>query len=191
MLTSCGGGTMSENTYLGKLPSMALDYQDQLDGLKAKGEKATSVDEAFKISKEIELKEKEAEQAIKEYFEAGTLKTPLKFEENPVEKFTVKSIKITGATLSNLRIEAAISLKEDLKNEYGNYEKFVFGYINVLDTEGAKIGETVVLASNSSGNPEFKAGAEIILVGSMRYLKDFVNLETLQFISKEQYDKGK
>ena len=192
LLSSCGGGgSLSENDYLGKLPSMANKYQTEIDGLKEKAKQATDMDDAFKYQKEYKLKKEEADKAIEEYMATAEFANPIPFENLPENKFEIEEITITGASRTRMNMEAKVKIKEDMKNEYGGNEKYFFGYFKAVDAEGNTLGKVGVFASKLSGGGPFTANMETTINGSLDKLSEMDNFNKLIFISRDEYNKLK
>ena len=191
LLYSCGGGGMSENKYLGELPAMANKYETEIDELKQKAKEATDMEDAFKYEKEYKLKKEEADQAIVGYVEGHEFTETIPFKELDGSRFTVESIAVTGASRERVNFEATIKVNEDYKNEYGGWEKYIFGYIKAVDAEGNTLGKATVLASPMGARKEYHAGDSEKLSGGIRPLSELGEFAAIQFISKEEYDQAK
>lgn len=192
VLAGCGGGgSVQENEFLGTLPGLAANYDTQLEELKQKAKESTSMDDAFKYDKEYDLLKEEADKKMEETFAATKFEKGIPFQGLESDRFTVETMTATGAGRTRLNLEATVKAKEDLKNEYGGWEKYIFGYIVVVDAQGGFLGDPTVLASAMGARPEYKAGDEIKMTGSIGPLKDFVNFAAIKFISKEEYESKK
>jgi len=186
VLAGCGGGgSVQENEFLGTLPGMAANYDTQLEDLKTKAKESTSMDDAFKYDKEYDLLKEEADKKIEEAFATTNFEKGIPFQGLDSDRFTVETLTATGAGRTRLNLEATVKAKEDLKNEYGGWEKYIFGYIAAVDAQGAFLGEPTVLASAMGARPEYKGGDEIKLTGSIGPLKDFVNFAAINLSAKK------
>jgi len=192
VLSSCGGASMTDNTYLGQLPSISKKYQDLEDEYKEKGKKATDMDDAFKYDKEYKLAKDEGEKAVKEYLATYQFDTPIVFDANPDYQFEISDLKVDGASYTRVNLVLKATMKEDVKNKYGGFQKYIFAYIKALDSEGKIIGNPTVMASPMGGKlPKFEKGVEINIKGGIGNLRDFENFDRIVFISKEEYNKIK
>ncbi len=188
---SCGGGSFSENQYLGKLPAIAAKYQVEIDKLKEKAKTSTDMNDAFKYNKEYKLKKEEAGKAIDEYLISANFPNAIKFDNNPDYKFEVVEIRIDGASRKRINLKAKVKIKEDLKNKYGGNIKYFFAYIKAVDKEGNTLGKPTVMSSSLSGGGPYLAGNEAEVSGSIGDLSKFIGFEKIIFISKDEYSKTK
>ncbi|MCK5856646.1 MAG: hypothetical protein KAG64_04105 [Bacteroidales bacterium] len=192
VLSSCGGASMKDNTYLGQLPSISNKYQDMGDEYKEKAKKATDMDDAFKYDKEYKLAKEEGKKVVKEYLEANKLDTPIPFEEYSDSRFTIVSLSVDGASVKRVNFVATVKMKEDVKNKYGGFEKYIFAYLKAVDSEGNAIGKPSVLASPMGGKvPKFEKDVEVEVKGSLSNLREFEDFDKVVFISKGEYEKTK
>lgn len=191
IISSCGGGGLSDNQYLGKLPALANKYDTQIDELKEKGKQATDMEKAFEYDKKYKLMKEEADNAIDEYMATAEFTTPIPFDNNPDYKFEVLEITISGASRSRVNLKAKVKIKEDLKNKYGGNEKYFFGYIKAVDKDGNTLGKPTAMSSSLSGGGPYLADAEAEISGSIGSLSEFIGFEKIIFISNEEYKKTK
>lgn len=189
-LLSCNGSQMKENKYLGKLPSMAAEFEKNIDALEKEIKASKDLEEAFKLDKEFkELKEK-ARKEIVLYMNAYDFPAiPIKdLESNP---FTTTELKVNNASKSRVNLKGKVKIEKDLKNKYGGYEKSFFAYIKAVDENGEIIGKPTVMASDMSNRGPFKKGSQVEMFGSIGPLAQLVNLDRIEFISKEEYQQNK
>ena len=191
MLSSCGGGSLADNDYLGKLPAMADKYQTEIDGLKEKAKQATDMDDAFKYQTEYKLKKEEADKAIEEYMVTAEFANPIPFEALPESKFEIIDVIITGASRVRVNFKSRVKIKEDLKNKYGGNEKYFFAYFKAVDKEGNMLGKPGVMASKLSGGGPYTADMESVITGSLDKLYEMATFDKLVFISQEEYKQNK
>jgi len=191
LMSSCGGGSLSENDYLGKLPAMADKFQTEIDGLKEKAKQATDMDDAYKYQTEYKLKKEEADNAFDEYLKTVEFANPMSFENLPENKFEILDITITGASRTRVNFESKVKVKEDLKNKYGGNEKYFFAYFKAVDKEGNMLGKPGVMASKLSGGGPYTADMETTITGSLEKLNEMANFEKIIFISQEEYKNNK
>jgi hypothetical protein len=191
LITSCGGGSLAENKYLGKLPAIAKKYQTEISELKEKAKQATDMDDAFKYNKEYKLKKEEADKAFDDYMATAEFANQIIFDNNPDYKFEVVEIIIDGASRTRVNLKAKVKINEDIKNEYGGNKKYFFAYFKALDKEGNMIGRPSVMSSSLGGGGPYVAGMETELSGSLEGLSELIGFEKIVFISKEEYKNKK
>jgi len=190
VLSSCGDGGMKDNTYLGKLPSISKKYQDKEEALEEKAKKSTDMEDAYKYSKEAKLVDEEGDKAIEEYLTTNTFEMPIPFDNNSESKYEILSLNIDNASMTRINLILTIKLKEDIKNEYGNFKKNIFAYIKAIDKSGSMLGKPGVMAFTYRGEkPE--AGTEATLKGSVGNLREFEEFDKIVFLSKEEYNAVK
>ena len=192
ILSSCGGASMTDNTYLGQLPSISKKYQDLQDEYKEKGKKATDMNDAFKYDKEYKLAKDEGKKAVEEYLNTYKFDTPLMFDANPDYLFEISDFKVKGASYTRVNLVLNATMKEDIKNKYGGFEKYIFAYIKALDAEGNLIGKPTVMSTPLGGkHPKFEKGVVVEMSGGIGNLREFENFDRIVFISKEEYKELK
>lgn len=196
LLVCCGdgsGGGSSSNQYLGKLPGIAKNYVDRIDGLKKDLEESTDMEESFSLSKEIKLLKKEANKAIEEYV-ANNQITNIPFEQKVDYKFTIKEVSVHPeytSSASRLQLIGKVDITEDIKNEYGGFEKNFFAYIKAVDKEGNSLTSGYGVMMNYNNRGPFKANMEVEMYGSLDGPADMINFEKIVFVSKEEYSNNK
>lgn len=196
LLADCGdgsGGGSSSNKYLGKLPGIAKDYVDQIDGLKKDLKESTDREESFSLDKEIDLLEEEGENTIIEYLASNPIKN-LPFEQKADYGFTIKEVSVHpkySSSASRLQLIAKVTFNEDLLNEYGGFTSNFFAYVIAVDKEGNSLTRKHGVMMNYNIKGPFKANMEAEAYGSLDGPADLVNFEKFVFVSKEELEKKK
>lgn len=196
LLVCCGdgsGGGSSSNQYLGKLPGIAKNYVDRIDGLKKDLEESTDMEESFSLSKEIKLLKKEANKAIEEYVANNPI-TNIPFEQKVDYKFTIKEVSVHptySSSTSYLHLIAKLKVDEDIKNEYGGFERTIFAYVIAVDKEGNSLLKKPGVFASGFKSQNYTKGMDSELGGGISDLNNLVNFEKLVFVSKAEYDKLK
>ncbi len=191
-LSSCGGGSVSTNQYLGKLPGIAKKYTEKIDTKKKEIEACTDMNKAFKLNKEVKALDKESDKAIEEYLKSNPPKA-LPFEQKADYPFTIKEIMVDTAyssSISRISFMAKVKIDQDILNNFGNPPGFArnfFAYFKAVDKEGKSLTRSGVLMNRT--HPPFKANMEVEMYGSLDGLANLTNFAKLVFISKVDYDK--
>ncbi len=186
LFISCGGGSDSivKNEHLGDLPGIAKNYLDKIDAKKKELKENTDRDKAFKLAKEVELLDDEAENMVKEYLTSNPItKVPFAMEfEYP---FTINELSVLKSSDSRIEFKAKITMTKDVP-------KRLFAYIKAIDKEGNQLTKkNGVMGEITFKKRSFKANEEIELSGSVDGPADLVNFDKLLFVSKEVYEKRK
>lgn len=191
-LVSCGGGgaSMKTNEFLGELPSLEKKYYSEIKEKEKKAEECTDMEEAFKLSKEAELLEKEKKQKIEEYIAANPLTKPVPFEALEGTRYTINGLVINKAQSGNLNLKLSMKINEDIKNEYGGIEKSLFIYYKAVDSRGIDIPDSKTVATNFK-RIKLTTGTDYEAFGSWKSseimkMEDFAKVVE---ITKEEYDK--
>ncbi len=192
LLVSCGGSgggiTSVSNEYLNNLPSIAKDYATQVNTKEEAIHKNTSMEDAFKLEKELDLLKEEWAAKIKENAAANPITKPLPFEALPGMLYTVNQITVKTANKSNLSLEFDVTVNQDIKNEYGSFEKSLFIYFTAIDQQGNEIPKTTSVAVNYK-REEMKSGLKFTSSGQLGPLANLENFAKLKLISKEVYEE--
>ena len=186
IIASCGGGSDSvvTNEHLGDLPSIAKNYVDKMETKKQEIKLNTDQGEAFKLYKESELLEEEAEKKVEEHLVAHPI-SGIPFEMISKYPFTVKDISVFRCSDTRIEFKANITMTE-------NHPKRLFVYIKAVDSEGNQLTrKNGVMGESSFTKKSFKEGEEIELSGSVDGPADLVNFDKLLLVSKEEYNKRK
>jgi len=191
ILSSCGGGSISENEFLGKLPGLSEKYQSEIDEFKEKVKQATDMDDAFKYEKKYKLAKEEADRVISEYFTTSILDAPIPFEIAVESKYEILDLHLSGASRTRIDLKCNVKIKEDLKNKYGGFEKYFFAYIKAIDKDGNIIGKPTVMASSMGNSEPYTAGLDVTISGSIGNLRYFSDFDKIIFITKNEYEKNK
>lgn len=191
LLVGCGGET-SSNKYLGKLPGIAKEYSEDIDGLKKDLKESTDMAKSFSLDKEIDLLEEESDKAIEEYLASNPI-TNIPFEQQGDYQFTVKEVSVHpkySSDASRLQFIAKVTITEDIKKSFGFARDF-FAYIKAIDKEGKSLTRRYGVMMNYNNRGPFKANMEVEMAGSLDGPADMVTFEKLVFVSKEEYEKQK
>lgn len=192
LISGCGGsgGGLSSvnNDYLNNLPSIAKDYTSKVDAKEEAIHKNTSMEDAFKLEKELDLLKEEWAAKIKETFAKNPVSKPLPFDALADTPYKVNQITVKTANKSNLSLEFDITVNQDIKNEYGSFEKTVFLYFTAMDKQGNEIPETTSVAVNYK-REEMKSGLKFTASGQLGPLANLENFAKLKLISKEVYEE--
>jgi len=192
LLLVCCGGETSSNKYLGKLPGIAKEYSEDIDGLKKDLKESTDMAESFSLDKEIDLLEEESDKAIEEYLASNPI-TNIPFEQQGDYQFTVKEVSVHpeyNSSASRLQFIAKVTITEDIKKSFGFARDF-FAYIKAVDKEGKSLTRRYGVMMNYNNRGPFKANMEVEMAGSLDGPADMVTFEKLVFVSKEEYEKQK
>lgn len=186
LFTSCGEGSNSivSNDHLGELPGIAKNYADKMEAKKQEIKVNTDQGDAFKLHKESELLEEEAEKAVEEHLVAHPILN-IPFEMKSEYPFTIKDISVFRCSDTRIEFKANVTMIK-------NHPKRLFAYIKAVDTEGNQLTrKNGVMGESSFSKKSFKEGEEIELSGSVDGPADLVNFDKLLFVSKEEYNKRK
>lgn len=186
LFASCGGGSNSieTNEHLGDLPGIAKNYIDKMEAKKEEIKLNTDQDKAFKLHKESEILEDEAEKKVEEHLVAHPI-SGIPFEMKSEYPFTIKDIAVKRCSDSRIEFKANATMTK-------NYPKRLFVYIKAVDAEGNQLTrKNGVMGESSFSKKSFKEGEEIELSGSVDGPADLVNFNKLLLVSKEEYNKRK
>ncbi|MBV1923659.1 MAG: hypothetical protein KUG68_06510 [Flavobacteriaceae bacterium] len=184
LITSCGGGSdsVSTNEHLGELPGIAKNYSDKMVAKKEEIKLNTDQDKAFKLYKESEILEEEAEKKVEEHLVAHPINN-IPFEMISEYPFTIKDIAVKRCSDTRIEFKANVTMTK-------NYPKRLFAYIKAVDVDGNQLTrKNGVMGESSFSKKSFKEGEEIELSGSVDGPADLVNFEKLLFVTKEEYNK--
>jgi len=122
LLACCGDGSSSgaDNKYLGKLPGIAKQYSEEIDGLKKDLKESADMEEAFSLDKEIDLLEEESDKAIEEYLASNPI-INIPFEQQGDYKFTIKDVSIHPkypSSASRIQFLAKVTINEDIVSKF-------------------------------------------------------------------------
>jgi len=192
-LNSCGNNASSiENEYLGKLPSLEKQYFNEMEEKEKEVKECTDMEDAFTLTKELELLKEELQNNINEYSEANPIANSLPFRALPETQYTIKDVVVNKASAGNLNIKFLLTINEDIKNKYGGIVKNFFIYFKAQDSKGNDISKTITVAANFK-NQKMTAGLEHEVFGSWqnkatRNMEDFSKIVE---IDRAEYDKTK
>ena len=185
MFLSCGGGgdSIVTNEYLGDLPSIAKNYADKLEAKEQELKENTDLEEAYKLAKEGQLLEDEAEKTIEDYVANNPI-VNIPFEMEGEYPFTINDISVTNASDSRINFNIKAVMTEDVG-------KNLFVYIQAIDKEGNQLTKKNGVMMEKAARRSLKANEEVVFVGSLDGPADLVNFEKLVLISKDSYNKLK
>ena len=189
LFVGCGGGgeKIVANEYLGDLPSIAKNYTDKMEAKEQELKVNTDFEKAFKLAKEEELLEEEAESSIKDYIANNPINN-LPFEQKGDDPFTITDVSVSqkyNSTPKILGLIAKVTLTKDVS-------KTMFLYIKAVDKEGNQINKRMgVLATGMFSKKSFGVNKEVELIGGIERTADLVNFEKFVFVSREEYNKSK
>ncbi len=194
IISGCGGSgggfTSSSDDYLNYLPSIAKNYEQKIEEKEKEIHGNTSLENAFKLEKELDLLKEEWVTKIKESSASNPITKPLPFDALPDAPYTINQITLDHANKSNLAIKFDVTVNQDMKNQYGGFEKTLFVYFLALDKSGNEIPKVMSVGVNSNRD-EFKAGMACILSAILTPLANLEDFAKLEMISKEEYDQKK
>lgn len=189
-LSSCGGGSVSNNEFLGQLPGLSNKYNKNIEKLEVKLKECTDMNKAYEYEKKIKLLKEEAKKALAEYVESNEF-SDIPFQNLETNRFEVLEIKVKGTNRTRVNLAAKAKVKEDLKSKYGNMEKTFFAYIKAIDKDGNMIGKPTVMASDMANREPYTAGTEANMFGSLGPLYELESFNKIVIITKEEYQKNK
>lgn len=189
-MSSCGGGSVSNNEFLGQLPGLAKKYNTDIEKLELKLKECTDMNKAYEYDKKLKLLKEEAKKALAENVESNEF-PEIPFMKLETNKFELLEIKVKGSNRTRVNLVAKAKVKEDLKSKYGNMEKTFFAYIKAVDKDGNTIGKPTVMASDMGNRGPFTAGTEANMFGSLGPLYELENFNQIVLITKEEYQKIK
>ena len=196
LLQSCGE-KLSSNEYLGELPGIAKKYTKKIAETKKELKESRDMNDAFGLQKDLKNLKDEAENAIKEYI-ANTELKPLPFEKKGDYPFTIKEIKVDpkNSSISSLKLAAQIKFNknftaEEVRDMFGGFGSIINAYVNVMDSKGQKIHNTVFNLRIPYSNDEFriKEGVEYTMNGLIYPLSNMDQFGKLIFISRDEFNK--
>lgn len=175
---------------MGELPSMSAAFEKHLGQLEKELKETTDLEEAFKLDKEYKNLKETAKKEIEAY--TKTFAFPgIPFENLESDPFSVLELHVNSTNKSRVNLKGRVKVKEDLKNQYGGYQKSFFAYIKAVDQKGNTIGQPTVMASDMSNRGPFEEGTEVDLFGSIGPLSAFEDFNQIIFITKEEYQQNK
>ena len=191
-LASCGGGT-STNESLGKLPGMAKKYTEKIDKMKKDLKECTDMQKAFKLDEKIKTFKDESTKAFEEQLANNPLNA-LPYEQKADYPFTITEVIVNteySSSYSYLHLIAKVKINEDIKNQYGGFERTIFAYVIAVDKEGNSLSKKPDVFSSGFGKQEFKKGMDFELKGGIKNLENLENFEKLIFVSKDYKNPNK
>lgn len=188
-LENCGGegGVTTSNKYLGKLPGIAKKYTEKIDKIEKNIKECTDMAKAFKLDKEKDLLDDEADKAVKEYLTNNPL-TNLPFEQKADYPFTIKEVSVNlkySSSISRLQLITKVKIDEDIKHAT------LFSYIIAVDKEGNSLTKRPGVFVSGYRNQDFTKGMEVEFTGTIDDVKNLGEFEKFVFIAREEYDKSK
>ncbi|MCD4790142.1 MAG: hypothetical protein K8R37_09105 [Bacteroidales bacterium] len=195
LLDNCGsgGGGTSTNEYLGKLPGIAKKYTEKIDKKKKELKECTDMGKAFKLDEEVKSLGDEANKIIEEHLANNPLNA-LPFEQKTDYPFTINEVSVNtkyNSSISRLQLITKVKIDQDIKNEYGGFERTIFAYVTAVDKEGNFLTKKPGVFSSGFKKQEFKKGMDVALEGTIDDVKNLGKFDKFVFISREEYDKLK
>jgi hypothetical protein len=187
-VSSCGK-KVANNKYLGSLPGLSFNYNEQMQELEQDIKENTDLEKAFKLDKELELLEEEANNELQSIFKESNIE-PLPFEYKGDDRFSVQELRLTDAFHDGMRLEATINIDKEMKNKYGGGERHVFTYIRFYDQDNNPIDGWAVLGFSLPYKEEFKPGETYILKGSYNGLSRLTNFSKAVFHLRDEYEQN-
>jgi hypothetical protein len=191
LVSGCGGGSgSSSNEFLGKLPGIAKKYNDKIEKKEKDKKETTSMEKAFKLKKQIDELEDDAEKAIEDYLADNPITNVPFDQESAGYQFTIKDISVDRSSESRITFKANIVVDEDIKNEYGSVKRDCFTYLIAVGKDGNSLIKRpgVMMSRNNDG---FLKGTEAEMKGSIDGPADLADFVKLKFLSREEYDNLK
>ncbi len=188
ILSACGR-KVAENQYLGALPGMAANYAEDILEKEAKIKENTDLEKVFKLDKELELLEDEADQELELAFNETQLES-LPFEYKGDPRFVIEDIKVSGVTFDAISLEASIRVEEEIKSKYGNSQRHLFSYLKFYDGDNQPLDGWAVLGTNLPYKEEFKVGETYTMKGSYRGLSKLVNFSKITVHNRDEYEQN-
>jgi len=194
LIVCCGGasngsqesGQTSTKQKLGKLPSIAKQYKEDIAAKNKQLEETTDREEFSKLYQEVKLLGKEADKIIEDYVKNNPI-TNLPFEQKADYQFTINNVDVENASDSRINFKAKVIITEDIRNNFGNPPGFAntfFAYVIAVDKEGNSLTRKHGVFGPYGRGP-FKADMEVEIHGSLDGPADLENFDKLVFISKE------
>ncbi len=188
ILSACGK-KIADNKYLGSLPGLAANYAENILDKEVKIKENTDLEKVFKLGKELELLEDEADEKLEMAFnEMQPESLPFEYKGDP--RFVMEDIKVSGATFDVISLEANIRVKEEINNKYSNPERYLFAYLKFYDSDNNPLEGWAVLAINLPYKEEFKPGQTYTMNGSYRGLSKLVNFSSITVFDRDEYEQN-
>ena len=147
--------------------------------------KCTDMAKAFKLDKEKDELEDEADKALKECLANNPLGA-LPYKQKADYPFTIQEVSVNvknSSSISRLQLIMKVKIDEDIKN------KLLFAYIDAVDKEGNSLIKKPGVFSSGFRNQDFTKGQQVELTGSIDGVKDLGGFEKFIFITREKYNK--
>lgn len=185
-IAACGGGSVASNEYLGKAPGLAAKYEQDIEALEEKADKATSMEKAFKYAKEAENLEDEADEEFEELNNNSTWE-PLPFDVSENLQYEVKEIRVKGVNGGRLQLEMDVMFAETPKNKYGGGLGDFFGYLQPFDADGKTIEGHAVLMYDVPYGEAVEGEKLYTLTGTYSRLSNLLDFAKFKVVTREEY----
>lgn len=183
------GKRVTNNKYLGTLPGLSLIFTEEMEELEQDIKENTELEKAFKLDKELELLEEEANNELQKTFNESSFE-PLPYEYKGDDRFSIQELILTDAFHDGIRLEATITIDKEMKNKYGGGERHVFTYIRFYDEQNNPIDGWAVLGYSLPYKEEFKPGESYTLKGSYNGLSRLTNFSKAVFHLRDEYEQN-
>jgi hypothetical protein len=175
-----GGGSLPSNPYLGDLPSLANQYQSEIDEYEAKADAATDMQDAFEYNARAKNLDKEAEGKIKEAWEKMETPVAIPFSQTAKEDFVIQQVVVDKAMFNQLNIRMDAMLSTTSVN--------LFAYLCAVDEQEQEIPGTFSVLM-STRHPKKDTIARF--TGIMRPIQNLSKLAEFKFVTKDYYNAHK
>ena len=195
LFSQCGSNSgnssrIASNEFLNTIPSTAKNYAVKVEAKEKAIHECTNFDETFKLEKELELLKEEWIANIKEIKNASPITKPLLFDELTDAPFQIIRITVDNENINrnNLKMIFDIEIKNDIKNEFGGFEKTLFIYYVAINSQGNPISESCSVATLFK-REELKAGLKLQVYGQLSPLENMEDFAKLKIITRSEYDE--
>jgi hypothetical protein len=178
------------NEFLNKIPSTAKNYAEKLEAKEKAIHECTDFNETFKLNKELDLLKEEWTAKIKEIKNTSPIIKPLLFDELTDAPFQIIKITVDNENINrnNLKMIFDIEIKNDIKNEFGGFEKSLFVYYVAINSQGNPISESCSVATQFK-REELKAGLKLQVYGQLSPLENMEDFARLKIITRSEYEE--
>jgi hypothetical protein len=184
LLAACGagGGSSSENAFLGKFPAMEKEYESKIEDMENKLSNAKSMDEMVEFGNKVENLEKEKEEKIDAYVSTNPFSDTLPIKRlNNDPRYSISNVKVKTARTGVLNIEFTIAINEDIPGLLNVYFK-------AIDTKGEEIPGSRTVAV-SFARVALNAGINYTVEGGWRsaVIQNMEDFASIVEITEEEY----
>ena len=177
----CGGGnSLPSNQYLGNLPSLANQFQTEIDEYEEKADAATDMQDAFEYNAKAKNLDKEADVRIEEAWESMEKPIEIPFSQTSKEGFEIQKVVVDKAMFNQVSIKMDAMLFTTSVN--------VFAYLCAVDENQQEIPGTFSVLMTSR-HP--KKDTITSFTGIMRPLQALSGLAEFRFVTRDYYNAHK